>query len=104
MSGHPRVYLEAAKIDEIRAAATTPGPLNGASFSTARGTLEFDLWPRAKPEAEKTNSSVPRTVEKLAPFSGTGVVAAARISSILAASRYTRGCPDISSVNSVSNS
>lgn len=49
------MYLDAAKIDEIRAAATTPVPLNGASFSTARGTLEFDLWPRAKPEAEKTN-------------------------------------------------
>ena len=42
---HPRIYLDQARVDAIRAASLAPIPLNGTAFPQASGTLMFDILP-----------------------------------------------------------
>jgi len=44
--GHPRLYLDSARVAAIRAAANVPTPLNGAAFPQKQGTLEIDIYPQ----------------------------------------------------------
>ncbi len=47
---HPRLYVNAARIDRLREVVAMGLPLNGPRFPQARGRLSFDIYPRKKTE------------------------------------------------------
>ena len=44
--GHPRLYLDSARVAAIQSAANVPIPLNGVAFPQTQGTLELDIYPQ----------------------------------------------------------
>lgn len=47
-SGHPRVYLNEARVAAIRSAAGAPVPLNGTAFPQVQGSIVLEILPRPK--------------------------------------------------------
>lgn len=47
VAGHPRVFINAARVAELKAALALPNsfPLNGTAFPQAQGALEFNIKP-----------------------------------------------------------
>ncbi len=52
VAGHPRVYLDDAKVAEIQGTMDLAPPLSGTSFPQHAGTIEFDIRPRSLPDGE----------------------------------------------------
>ncbi len=51
-TGHPRLYIDSARINTIKSALQIPIPLSYGQFPSEQGTLEFDIKPVAAANSE----------------------------------------------------